>query len=153
MWEIWKERNRRIFCDSECNITSLYNKVEASITEVMNNYIRKITKEEGTFTEWDEEIKKNWINLINPPLVYNKKEINARKECKWELPQIGWSKLNFDGASRGNPGVPGIGCIISSDSGNWMVKRAKPIGITTNNIAKLEALHEGLILGLKMGIN
>lgn len=78
---------------------------------------------------------KNWIHFINPPLTHHKKNLQARKDCIWEPPPIGWKNLNFDGASRGNPGESGIGCIICSESSEWILKRAKPIGIATNNIA------------------
>lgn len=57
-WEIWKERNRRIFKNLEMSISQLINKIEISITEVINNYLKKTPKLEGTFMSWDAEIKK-----------------------------------------------------------------------------------------------
>lgn len=39
------------------------------------------------------------------------------------------------------------------DFGNWIMKRAKPLGIATNNVVELEALHEGLKLSIKLKIN
>ena len=36
-------------------------------------------KAEGTFSVWDENMKKNWLHLINPPLVYPKKDNIAWK--------------------------------------------------------------------------
>lgn len=62
MWEIWKERNKRIFKDREMIITSLTNKMEANIIEVMNNNLRNTNKEEGTFTECKEKLE----SLDNP---------------------------------------------------------------------------------------
>ena len=97
-------------------------------------------------------MKKNWVNFINPPLVYHKKNQKEREECRWEPPSYGLMKLNFDGASRGNLGMIGIRYIIHSNSGNWIIKRAKPLEIATNNMAELEALQEGLKLSLQLGI-
>lgn len=97
-------------------------------------------------------MKNNWQHLINPPLTYNKKNQNARNECRWEPPPKGSLKLNFDGASRGNPCKMGLGCIIHSDSGGWIIKRAKPMGIETNNITKLEALQVALFHSLRKKI-
>ena len=58
-WEIWKERNRRIFHDKEMMINQIVNKIEVSITEVMNNHLRNTNKIEGSFTSWDAKIKRN----------------------------------------------------------------------------------------------
>ena len=96
---------------------------------------------------------KNQFKLINPPIIYTKYNKKARKECKWELPSIRWSKLNFDGASRGNLGPMGLGCIICSDNEPYLIKHVKPLGvIMSNNLAKLEALVEGLTLRREIGI-
>ena len=42
MWEIWKERNRRIFCNLEFKSKVLITKIEASIVETSNSYLRNI---------------------------------------------------------------------------------------------------------------
>jgi hypothetical protein len=99
-------------------LEGLLLKMEASIVEVSNSHLRKVRKEEGSFSSWDGLMKKNWSKLINLPLVYSKSSKMARKDCKWFPPPHGWHKLNFDGAARGNPGMAGIGCIINDDSGN-----------------------------------
>ena len=75
----------------------------------MNNHLRGAQKEEGTFSEWENKMKRNWLNLINLSLTYKKNSQKFRKDCKWEPPPIGRSKLNFDGASRGNMGKACVG--------------------------------------------
>lgn len=152
-WEIWKERNRRIFKNTEMEINSLITKIEISILETMNSYLRKSRFIEGSFSLWDERIKKLWPRLINPPLTYFKTDKEARKNCRWSPPPKGWTKLNFDGAARGNPGVAGIGCIINDESGKWLAKLAKPINPTTNNLAEFAALEEGLQVCHYLGIS
>lgn len=42
------------------SISAFFNKVEASIIEVINNDLRNSIKEEGTFFEWSIEIRKKW---------------------------------------------------------------------------------------------
>jgi ribonuclease HI len=150
VWEIWKERNRRTFQDLERPNYELINNIEDSIVETLNAYIRKVLQEEGSFSVCDSFIKKNWYSLINPPLIYAKKNKVARETCSWTPPPLGWTKLNFDGASRGNPGPAGIGCIIHDDSGKWLAKRANYIGPSTNNLTELEALQADLQLGLSL---
>ena len=109
-------------------------------------------KEEGSFSSWDGLMKKNWANLINPPLVYIKKSKEDRANCNWSPPPTGWAKLNFDGAARDNPGIAGIGCIINNDSRQWLAKKAMAIRPTSNNLAELEALEVCLNLCLEVGI-
>ena len=98
-------------------------------------------------------MKKKWLNLINPPLLYFKKSKEARETCKWSPPPKGWAKLNFDGADRGNPGIAGIGCIINDDTGKWIAKKSMSIHPTSNNLAELEALEKGLQLCQKLGLS
>ena len=98
-WEIWKERNRRIFQNMEMKPENLLLKIEASIVEVTNSHLRKVQKEEGSFSTWDGLMKKSWSKLINPPLVYAKNSKKASEDCKWSPPSYGWYKLNFDRAA------------------------------------------------------
>lgn len=108
--------------------------------------------EEGSFSNWDRLMKKHWTNLINPPLYYSKVNKEARKNCKWEPPHPRWVKLNFDGAAWGNPGIAGIECVIHDEDGVWIAKRALSIQPTSNNLAELEALHQGIKLFLKCNL-
>ena len=89
VWEIWKERNHHIFRDKEMNVEELVLKIEASIVEVINSHLRRSMKEEGSFSIWDGLMKKNRVNLINPPLVYFKKSKEDRANCKWSPPPMG----------------------------------------------------------------
>ena len=153
MWEIWKERNRRVFQDKALSVDRFLLKLEVAIVEVLNSHLRKSTFEEGSFSWWDGLMKKNWSNIINPPCIYKKKNKEARANCKWTPPPSGWYKLNFDGAARGNPGIAGIGCIINDDCGNWVGKLAAPLPPTTNNLAELEAVDRGIQLCISLGVS
>ncbi len=70
------------------------------------------------------------------------KNKEARENCRWIPPIIGWPKLNFDRASEGDPSLVGTNCIITNKLGNWIAKRAKSIDPTTNNLVELEALQD-----------
>ena len=125
-------------------LKELLLKIKASIVEVINSHL-----EEGFFSIWDGLMKKNWTNLINPPLVYFKKSKEARESCKWSPPLSGWYKLFV---ARDNLGMIGIGCIINDDTDKWIAKKAMSIRATSNNLAKLEALEKGLLLCLELGL-
>lgn len=63
-------------------VEDLTLKIEESIVETMNSYLRKAQFEEGSFSLWDEHIRKKWPKLINPPLIYFNKSKEARNNCK-----------------------------------------------------------------------
>ena len=52
--------------------------------------------------------------------------------------------LNFDGGSRGNPGLAGIGIVLAADDSTPLVTLGKYIGSATNNAAEYMALIVGL---------
>ena len=56
-----------------------FGQIEARIVEILNSHLKKSSQEEGPFSRSDGLMKKNWKNLINPLLVYNKKSKEARK--------------------------------------------------------------------------
>ena len=54
----------------------------------------------------------------------------------WHKPQVGWYKLNFDGASLGNPGEASGGGLICDFHGRWVKGYMRYIGIATSIIAE-----------------
>ncbi|KAK4423803.1 hypothetical protein Salat_1963200 [Sesamum alatum] len=56
--------------------------------------------------------------------------------------------LEFDGASKGNPGQAGAGAIVRSDDGSSICRLREGLGIATNNVAEYRAF----ILGLKYAL-
>ncbi|XP_059067846.1 uncharacterized protein LOC131858577 [Cryptomeria japonica] len=72
---------------------------------------------------------------------------------KWKAPPKDWTKLNFDGASKGNPGESGIGAIIENEHGNIIYGLYGGIGFATNNEAEIRALEVGLCLYTLHGIS
>ena len=57
--------------------------------------------------------------------------------------------INIDGASRGNPGLSGIGIIISR-RGQKVAEYKEFVGSTTNNIAEYMALKKALKIASTM---
>jgi ribonuclease HI len=60
--------------------------------------------------------------------------------------------LEFDGASKGNPGPAGLGVVIYDPSGAIVEKLGKALGEATNNVAEYKALLAGLELAQRLGI-
>lgn len=60
-------------------------------------------------------MEKDFNGLIIPIVVGISDSIqknNLRNEVCWYAPEVGWVKVNFDGATRSNPSPSGIGCIV-----------------------------------------
>ncbi|KAK9935549.1 hypothetical protein M0R45_022648 [Rubus argutus] len=64
---------------------------------------------------------------------------------------VGFCTLEFDGASKGNPGLAGAGAVLRGDDGSLICKVHEGLGIRTNNVAEYRALILGLKYALKKG--
>eukprot|EP00253_Pinus_taeda_P029955 PITA_29955 len=62
----------------------------------------------------------------------------------WSRPPVGFLKLNFDGASRGNPGLASIGGVIRNYEGEILHIYSKALGKGTNNEMEFAAMEKGL---------
>jgi ribonuclease HI len=51
-----------------------------------------------------------------------------------------------DGASRGNPGKAACAVILFDEKNEELLRRSKPLGVTTNNVAE----YEGVVLALDL---
>ncbi|GAB2276570.1 hypothetical protein Dimus_039196 [Dionaea muscipula] len=56
--------------------------------------------------------------------------------------------IEFDGASRGNPGPAGAGAVVRNDDGSLVFLLREGVGIATNNVAE----YRGVILGLRYAL-
>ena len=57
---------------------------------------------------------------------------SATKLVQWQKPPRGWTKLNTNGSSLGNPGVAGCGGVVWDDSGNLVAGFSRRIVITSS---------------------
>lgn len=61
--------------------------------------------------------------------------------------------LEFDGASKGNPGQAGAGAVLRTDDGSLIGRVREGLGIATNNVAEYRAMILGMRYALKRGFN
>ncbi|KAD7478877.1 hypothetical protein E3N88_02013 [Mikania micrantha] len=59
--------------------------------------------------------------------------------------------LEFDGASKGNPGQAGAGAVLRTNDGNLICRLREGLGIATNNVAEYRAIILGLRYALSKG--
>ena len=63
-----------------------------------------------------------------------------------------WYKINFDGASKGNPRIAGCGIIIRDAYGEKVGCMAIPIGIQTNHVVEASVALYGLIYAKSLNL-
>ncbi|KAI3472761.1 hypothetical protein Pfo_030964 [Paulownia fortunei] len=71
----------------------------------------------------------------------------------WRKPQLGWYKLNTDGAAKGGMGQAGVGGIIRDHLGNAILAFYDFIGTKNSTFAETFALTKGLQLAQEHGIS
>jgi len=59
--------------------------------------------------------------------------------------------LNTNGSFLDNPGMAGVGGLLRDSSGSWISRFSLSMGITTNNMAELGAMRQGLMLAWDLG--
>ena len=62
----------------------------------------------------------------------------------WTPPPSGFLNLNFDGASRGNPGLAGFGTVLRNHTGKIIHLMAGFLGENANNVGEIISLVKGL---------
>lgn len=78
---------------------------------------------------------------------------NEAIRVAWTRPEIGWTKLNFDGSSKGkkSPGRGSIGGVLRDHEAQFLLGYAEPIGRANSAMAELSALEKGLELVIENG--
>ncbi|XP_059075024.1 uncharacterized protein LOC131875037 [Cryptomeria japonica] len=138
IWEIWKERNRRLFQEKEKSMENLLLRVEQAIVESVSAAAKNHNLAKHPYTSEDRMIQTNspFVNCqpingslrVNPPL--------EKEEVKWEPPSKEWIKINFDGASKGNLRTSRVGVVTRNDKGVILFKGARRLQDGTNNEAE-----------------
>eukprot|EP00253_Pinus_taeda_P034194 PITA_34194 len=150
MWNIWKEGNRRLFKDQSMSIEQIWTRLHNNLRETLS--VKVWSKEDFPSNPQGQAIWDNWQIQLNHPLS-SKDNISKHQtpSAIWNPPPINVFQLNFDGASRGNPGKTGFGGAIRDYQGTPLIIFYGSIGWNTNNAAELEGLWGGLNLAQEQG--
>jgi len=109
VWELWLERNQRIFEGKRRREGDIWAKFFTHVQEILG------------LTRWKDEDMKAGIeeaiilkerDILTIPIYKGINQIIQsipRNPNKWEPPPQGTLKLNFDGEFKGNPGEAGFG--------------------------------------------
>ena len=74
---------------------------------------------------------------------------NQSSQEQWIPPQPGFLKLNYDGASKGNPRQAGAGGLFRNSQGTLCRFSAFDLGHATNNEEELMAVKQGLLIAIR----
>jgi hypothetical protein len=142
LWQIWKERNKRIFHSKDSTPGLTWAKIVTLIKETVRSKTWKL--EDLKCNPEEHCILQNWqLSLINK-LVIKAPKAKTSVQSLGPLLLTGFIKINFDGASKGNPGPAGYGAVLRNSRGEILVLAVGYLGETTNNAVELIGLLQGL---------
>jgi hypothetical protein len=145
LWQTWKERNRRIFKNTSLPWHHCWSQCHRNIVETL--LLRKWSDADTACPPSELPILQHWMPLPPPqtPSIPSPPSPSSQPS-RWTPPPEDFVKLNFDGASKGNPGDAGYGVVFRNQAGQILVIGAGSLGHTTNNVAELWGLIKGLQL-------
>lgn len=153
MWMIWKESNWRIFENEELPLEQVWKRTLSHIRETILAEVW--SQEDWKMTPEEENIMNN-LNLeqgMVAPQMRKPPDTGSISPIHFSRPSEGFIKLNFDGASKGNPGPAGLRGIFRDDQGKTRWVYSDHGGIMSNNEAELMAVYQGLRTVIRNGYN
>jgi ribonuclease HI len=150
LWQVWKERNRRVFCKLSQPWQACWQQCRIHVLETIS--LQHWSDDTRSCTPSELLILQHWQPLpFSPPSLTSPPPLLALSPSSWSPPPFPFLKLNFDGASKGNPGAAGFGAVIRDHLGHLLLITAGSLGHTTNNAAELWGLIRGLHLAKELG--
>lgn len=152
VWNLWKERNNRIFKGKASNPEDLW---EMTLKQVRESILAEKWTEEDWKTCETEMIVLKRLNLEQGMIYQQTKQqqqpMAPQSPVKYQKPPEGFMKLNFDGAAKGNPGPAGYGGIFRNGQGGAEWIYAEYGGTMTNNEAEFMAAYQGIKISRRLG--
>ena len=143
LWLTWKERNTRIFKNSTSSPLMLWKDINKKLHETIHS---KGWSSADLPTSQKEKcilLALNFDVSIVPSFRGNP-TMRLDSPSHWDPPPENVFKLNFDGASKGNPGKAGFGGTIRNYQGNINIIFYGNLGFNSNNAVELDGLIAGL---------
>ena len=127
LWYIWKWRN--IVCFEGTNL-SVHGKVRLLLSMYTEHLEALQSEDEG------QSVPAHPTTTL----------------VRWEAAPEGWSILNTDGASKGNPGPAGCGGVLRGDRGEWKWGFAMNTGHCSSMKAEIMAVLKGIQVAKERGV-
>ena len=127
-------------------VEKVWKKIHDIIQETVN--IQQWETNDLQCNQQEQLIKDAWNLTIKPTLINKVTHQNSQSPDSWNTPPTSFIKLNFDDASKGNPGSTGRGGFFRNNKGEILYIYSSNLGYTINNVAELNALVEGLKIAI-----
>jgi len=136
IWNVWKERNSRIFKNKASKPQHIIDQLLRWLKDTISSLLRTLHK--------DPPLLHLGLQSISPQCtIRGVSQTNADINI-WKPPPHGFLKVNIDGTSKGNPGLAGFGGVIRDERGQINKIFHGHLGKATNNMAELMALERCL---------
>lgn len=151
LWNIWKERNDRIFKGNKMELAKVWQKIIVNVQEMIRS--KKWDEMARKLSASDRHIATGWGLTMADLLGLNLKNkiCHPFSPSLWMPPSQRAFKVNFDRASRGNLGLTGFGGICRNDQGEILKVFFGYLGHDTNKSVELEGIIQGLTLVTQEG--
>jgi len=143
IWNVWKERNNRIFNNVKNSSQNIFERILKKIKEIVSTTTRNLPSNRPSATDWRILCRLNLQGLV-PQGYVRKGSLGDPKLDLWHPPPKGFLKFNIDGAFKGNLGEAGHGGVLRDDRGDIIFIFYGNLGKTTNNMVKLMAMEQSL---------
>jgi hypothetical protein len=124
----------------------IWNKIQDNIQETINIHWEA---KDLQFNPQEQTIKDAWNLTIRLSVINEIMNQTPQSPDLWNPPPTSFIKLNFDGASKGNPGPVGGRGVFMNDRGEILYIYTLNLGYTTNNTTELSAMIEGLEIAIR----
>lgn len=145
VWNLWKERNSHIFKGKSSDPEEVWKRTLVQVRESI--LVENWAEEDWNTSEAETEILKKLHldrGMIQQITKKKPQSIAIQSHTVYRKPPKGFMKLNFDGATKGNPGPTGFGRVFRNQQGETEWIYAEHGGTMTNNEAEFMAVYQGI---------
>jgi len=143
IWNVWKDRNKRIFKEEKNPPYLPFETILKQLKETVGPSVCKHHNNPPSALE-NNILKQQGMQDIIPQGFNRKVIVRDREQDFWHPPQDGYLKFNIDGAAKGNQGLAGYGGILRDAKGSIIYIFHWHLGTATNNMAELMVLEQCL---------
>jgi len=143
IWNVSKERNKRIFKNGKSSPHSLFDLILKQLRDTVSSIVHNIPKNPPSNNE-QRTLRHLGLQGIIPEGENRRDTARVIEKDFSQPPPKGFLKYNTNGASNGNSGTARYGGVLRDEEGNIIFIFHYHLGKATNNMAEVMALEQCL---------